>query len=209
MTTKDEALRIALDALKIAVRQNSHDMLMTGEELRKCEAAITAIKQAQEPVGINGLTEAETSASMSVMGLSKPAPKQAQEPVPYGIVYEYDDYGGTHQSFSYRERNGKYPDRSVKVYAEPAPKQAEPTQINLEQIVRNELNEAMRPHAEAIDREVFAKASQPEGYKLVPVEPTPEMCAAGAAYMNAPVELISKNAVSFYSAMLAAAPEAQ
>jgi hypothetical protein len=36
--------------------------------------------QQAEPVGINGLTEAETSASMSVMGLSKPAPKQA-EPV--------------------------------------------------------------------------------------------------------------------------------
>lgn len=29
-----------LEALRIAVRQNSHDMLMTGEELRQCEAAI-------------------------------------------------------------------------------------------------------------------------------------------------------------------------
>ena len=29
-----------LEALKFAVRQNSHDMLMTGEELRKCEEAI-------------------------------------------------------------------------------------------------------------------------------------------------------------------------
>ncbi|MDQ0082875.1 hypothetical protein J2W35_003234 [Variovorax boronicumulans] len=29
-----------LAALQIAVRQNSHDMLMTGEELRQCEAAI-------------------------------------------------------------------------------------------------------------------------------------------------------------------------
>lgn len=29
-----------LEALRIAVRQNSHDMLMTGEELRACEAAI-------------------------------------------------------------------------------------------------------------------------------------------------------------------------
>ena len=29
-----------LEALKLAVRQNNHDMLMTGEELRKCEAAI-------------------------------------------------------------------------------------------------------------------------------------------------------------------------
>ena len=29
-----------LAALALAVRQNSHDMLMTGEELRQCEAAI-------------------------------------------------------------------------------------------------------------------------------------------------------------------------
>jgi hypothetical protein len=29
-----------LESLRLAVRQNSHDMLMTGEELRKCEAAI-------------------------------------------------------------------------------------------------------------------------------------------------------------------------
>lgn len=29
-----------LAALKIAVRQNEHDMLMTGEELRQCRAAI-------------------------------------------------------------------------------------------------------------------------------------------------------------------------
>jgi len=29
-----------LAALRVAVRQNSHDMLMTGEELRACEAAI-------------------------------------------------------------------------------------------------------------------------------------------------------------------------
>ena len=29
-----------LKALKIAVRQNSHDMMMTGEELRVCESAI-------------------------------------------------------------------------------------------------------------------------------------------------------------------------
>lgn len=31
-----------LAALALAVRQNSHDMLMTGEELRQCEAAIAA-----------------------------------------------------------------------------------------------------------------------------------------------------------------------
>ena len=31
-------------ALQIAVRQNSHDMLMTGDELRQCEAAMEKSK---------------------------------------------------------------------------------------------------------------------------------------------------------------------
>ena len=31
-------------ALQIAVRQNSHDMLMTGDELRQCEAALEKSK---------------------------------------------------------------------------------------------------------------------------------------------------------------------
>ena len=30
------------DALEVAVRQNEHDMLMTGEELRACRAALVA-----------------------------------------------------------------------------------------------------------------------------------------------------------------------
>ena len=84
MTTKD-VLALALEALEVCEQSDygrkwvwpdtAHPSAM--ENVRE---AITAIKQAQEPVGINGLTEAETSASMSVMGLSKPATKQAQEP---------------------------------------------------------------------------------------------------------------------------------
>lgn len=35
------------EALEMAVRQNSHDMLMTGEEIRKCEAALTATQEPQ------------------------------------------------------------------------------------------------------------------------------------------------------------------
>lgn len=37
-----------LAALRLAVRQNSHDMLMTGEELRQCEAAIAKHQPAGE-----------------------------------------------------------------------------------------------------------------------------------------------------------------
>ena len=31
-------------ALRLAVQQNSHDMLMTGDELRQCEAALEELK---------------------------------------------------------------------------------------------------------------------------------------------------------------------
>ena len=34
-----------LESLKLAVRQNEHDMLMTGEELRQCRAAIEAVEE--------------------------------------------------------------------------------------------------------------------------------------------------------------------
>lgn len=38
-------------ALRLAIRQNSHDMLMTGEEIRQCEAALAATSAPAEPVG--------------------------------------------------------------------------------------------------------------------------------------------------------------
>lgn len=38
-----------LEALEIAVRQSSHDMLMTGEEIRACESALS-IMRAAKPV---------------------------------------------------------------------------------------------------------------------------------------------------------------
>jgi hypothetical protein len=95
MTTKDTPA-LALEALELASITVDNFTVQA-----KCQEAITAIKQAitpetgnaatpeasaitagngqaQEPVGINGLTEAETNASMSVMGLSKAAPKQAE-----------------------------------------------------------------------------------------------------------------------------------
>jgi len=40
-----EKVRQLREALKMAVRQNSHDMLMTGEEIRMGEAAITATQE--------------------------------------------------------------------------------------------------------------------------------------------------------------------
>jgi hypothetical protein len=122
MTTKDEALRIALRALEeidkhyMALTKRGHEAVAAIKEAQESAATVpdnsqnwagmdgttawhlierhadgwadvgkmmdewlAANQQAQEPIGINGLTEAETSASMSVMGLSKPAPKQAEQ----------------------------------------------------------------------------------------------------------------------------------
>lgn len=45
LTEQNKALEQVLVLLKIAVLQNSCDMLMTGEELRKCEAAIEALSK--------------------------------------------------------------------------------------------------------------------------------------------------------------------
>lgn len=38
-------LRRMEQALALAVRQNSHDMLMTGDEIRLCEAALRALDE--------------------------------------------------------------------------------------------------------------------------------------------------------------------
>lgn len=104
MTTKD-TLALALEALEMAKRWHKGDKWRNGT-FEQRETWATAHGQLDEAIT---------------------AIKQAQEHEPYGIVYEYDGCGGTHQSFSYRQRNGKYPDRSVKVFTEPAPKQAEPS----------------------------------------------------------------------------------
>ena len=48
-----------IEALKIAVLQNEHDMLMTGDELRQCEAAI-ALLGSEPPLPIKGITRDDT-----------------------------------------------------------------------------------------------------------------------------------------------------
>lgn len=58
MTTLHEAAQQALEALELAVHQNSHDMILTGEELRVGEAAIESLREAlaqqgeQQPDGL-------------------------------------------------------------------------------------------------------------------------------------------------------------
>jgi hypothetical protein len=157
MTPQQKALTECVKALQLAICLNGHDMLMTGEELRRCEAAITQAKaldqfgdankmvqaqadnhaktyarnlclhmqnkfypdvaqfepqedllgmltqidnmveglvhpQASEPVGINGLTQAETDASMSVRGLSNPTASEP-EANSYDLAVRADNGG--------------------------------------------------------------------------------------------------------------------
>jgi hypothetical protein len=54
----------AREALKLAILQNSHDMQMTGQELRKCDFAVAAIDEALPPP-----TQAGSGAQPSGPGL--------------------------------------------------------------------------------------------------------------------------------------------
>ena len=62
-----ELLQQALGALEIAVRQNQHDMLMTGEECRSGEGVITALQaalaQPVQPAERQPMTEEEVLAT--------------------------------------------------------------------------------------------------------------------------------------------------
>jgi hypothetical protein len=153
MTTKD-TLALALDALELCNEigdQCSRGFLARAQA--KAREAITAIKQAQEPVGINGLTEAETSASMSVMGLSKPqapypncrfkicdlpgqckgegkchhpAVQQAQEPVPTQITVTEDMHRAAVKVLHRAHGLDGLPQRMMDAMLAASPKQAEP-----------------------------------------------------------------------------------
>ncbi len=116
--------------------------------------------QPAQPVGINGLTEAETSASMSVVGLSKP-------------------------------------------------KVAQPAQTELRHRIRVHLaNRNYYSHSEFCTtlEELMAEqeaqpAQMPDGYVLVPVEPTGAMCRA--LFRNL---IHADNEAYVIKAVLAAAP---
>ena len=71
-----DALREAFDTIIQYNRNHARDQYGDAEKAErwacvvKARQALTAANAVSEPVGINGLTEAETSASMSVMGLT-------------------------------------------------------------------------------------------------------------------------------------------
>ena len=75
-----EAMKLALEALKFALHvgfdESSESQIKKGDKaVQQHQNAITALREAlaeqpaQQQVGINGLTEAETNATASVMGL--------------------------------------------------------------------------------------------------------------------------------------------
>lgn len=45
----DPLLAQMAEALRVAIEQNYHDMIMTGEELRKCSAALSAYDARRKP----------------------------------------------------------------------------------------------------------------------------------------------------------------
>ena len=46
LTESQRLNKVALEAIRLAVRQNSCEMVMTGDEIRKCESAIKKIEGA-------------------------------------------------------------------------------------------------------------------------------------------------------------------
>ena len=87
-------LKAALAALESAMRQNSHDMLLTGEELRKGESSITDLR--------------------SVI-----AEMEAGEPVAY---VQSNEVHGSRSTFIYRTDNTKHLPDGMKLYTHPQPK---------------------------------------------------------------------------------------
>lgn len=87
-----EALKLALKTLEqmqegcsnvIADKLHSDAVDLAKLVRKDCNKPINAIREAlaqpeQEPIGINGLTEAETSATASVMGLVNTTPPQRE-----------------------------------------------------------------------------------------------------------------------------------
>ena len=83
------------------------------------EQAIAAIKEAL--LCKYGNEPASCTSSPMDCQCALDATFAAPQGEPYGIVYEYDGYGGVHRSFRHYQRNGSYPTRTVTVYEHPAP----------------------------------------------------------------------------------------
>ena len=45
LTDAERLNKVALEAIRLAVRQNSCEMVMTGDEIRKCESAIKELER--------------------------------------------------------------------------------------------------------------------------------------------------------------------
>lgn len=137
---------------------------------------------------------------------------------PYGIVYEYDGPFGLHQSFTHEFRNGKYPDRSFPVYTD---RRSVPVG-EVKPVAEVRESQPINPSGETVKAAFLMDKSLPagtllytappapiEGWRMVPVEPTPEMERAAFNELELPgtateTGTMMRNRV--YRAMLAAAP---
>ena len=74
MTTHKEALKLALELLAVGT---FHSPELQAKRTEVIQQGLNALAQPeQEPVGINGLTESETNATASVIGLVNTTPPQ-------------------------------------------------------------------------------------------------------------------------------------
>jgi hypothetical protein len=115
MTTKDEALRLALEALELSSITVDNFTVQA-----KCHDAITAIKQAQEPVepvAWFAFADSNGPVPLELYGWDEKACKHAV------LTYaRADNWKGTVEGYLYQQGWTIKP-----VYAHPAPTQAEPS----------------------------------------------------------------------------------
>ena len=110
--------QVMLEALKCVV-SFWEQINCTNDLYVKARAAIAAAEA--QPVGINGLTEAETNATMSVMGLSKPAqPLELSDDEVLDMAGEVGIEFQSHTSITGRKRvttYGSQPLERIKAFA--------------------------------------------------------------------------------------------
>jgi hypothetical protein len=74
--------------------------------------------------------------------MRKPEPVQE----PYCILYEWDGPFGLHQETNHRQYNGKYPDRSVKLYAAPQDGLRKAARQALEALLNSQFDDSVRDY---------------------------------------------------------------
>lgn len=177
--TKNLSLR---EALELAVRQNSHDMLMTSEEIRLCEDALSV----KQPVNMAIL---ECDIKPHKLDFPLKDYKASISDGPLHATWIYNPHRLVHDLIA-----------AVKYYAT-ATQQQEPELMPVRWKLWLDL---------CTENPVQNSVTQPGRWKFVPMEPTSAQSKAAAdAWLDCGSKLILNKATAALKAGIMAAPEPQ